>query len=130
VVNSGVFPMGPWLNNGPSSKWIAPQANQTNGNPQGDYTYHTTFDLTGLNPATAVLLGQWGADNTAVMKLNGAAVASVVGFAGLTPFSLNGGFVPGINTLDFVVTNWPSGPSPTGLRVEISGTVSVTSASH
>src|SRR6266567_1025363 len=122
VVNSVGFPMGPWVLNGPSSKWLAPQANQSSGNAQGTYTYRTTFDLTGLNQATAALSGQWAADNEAVMKLNGVVVASVAGFSTLTPFNITSGFVAGVNTLVFVVTNSPSTPNPTGLRVEISGT--------
>ena len=35
------------------------------------------------------------------------------------PFSINGGFVAGVNTLDFVVFNEGG---PMGLRVEMSGT--------
>jgi hypothetical protein len=124
VVNSSGFPFPYWLGNGPSSKWIAPLAYEGTGNAQGTYTYHTTFDLTGFNPATASLTGQWGADNSAVMKLNGVTVASVTGFASLTPFTISSGFVAGVNSLDFIVTNDPSTPNPTGLRVEISGSAS------
>lgn len=38
------------------------------------------------------------------------------------PFTINSGFVAGVNTLDFVVTN--TGAGPTGLRVDLSGTAS------
>jgi hypothetical protein len=124
VINSSGFPIPPWAVDGPISKWIGPQANQSTGNAQGAYTYHTTFDLTGFNPATAVLAGQWAADNSAVMKLNGVTMASEVGFTSLTPFSISSGFVSGVNSLDILVTNDPATPNPTGLRLEISGTVS------
>src|SRR5215475_13726639 len=44
------FPVGPWLEEGPNSRWIAPKADQSGGNAPGNYTYTTTFDLTGLDP--------------------------------------------------------------------------------
>jgi hypothetical protein len=51
--------------------------------------------------------------------------SSAAGFASFTPFTVNSGFIAGVNTLDFVVNNAPfAGTNPTGLRVEISGTVS------
>src|SRR5439155_14931059 len=43
-------------------------------NAVGTYTYRTTFDLTGLNPATAILTGQFASDNGAIIKLNGVTV--------------------------------------------------------
>jgi hypothetical protein len=123
VVISNAFPIGPWVADGPASKWIAPRTDAAAGNAQGAYTYRTTFDLTGFNPSTAALIGQFGADNSAILKLNGTALGiTAPGFTGLTPFSINTGFVAGVNTLDFVVTNDPSTPNPTGLRVDISGT--------
>jgi hypothetical protein len=125
VVNSSGFPIPPWLSNGPASKWIAPQANQSSGNAGGSYTYRTTFSLTGLNPATAVLTGRWGCDDTCVMRLNGVTVATIsaIGnFSSLTAFTISSGFAAGTNTLDFVVANNGSGANPTGLRVDISGT--------
>ena len=36
VVNSTGFPIPPWLSDGPNSKWIAPQSNQTSGNAAGN----------------------------------------------------------------------------------------------
>ena len=125
VVTSNVFPIGPWLWDGPNSKWIAPQNNQAAGNLPGTYIYHTTFNLTGFNPATATLTGQFAADNSAIIKLNGVVVGPTAPtYSAWTQFAINSGFAAGINTLDFVVTNDPSGANPTGLRVDISGTVS------
>src|SRR6187455_3419676 len=31
------FPVGPWIAEGPSARWIAPQANQSSGSPAGNY---------------------------------------------------------------------------------------------
>jgi hypothetical protein len=69
AVNSNVFPIPPWISNGPNSKWIAPMTSQGTGNQPGSYTYRTTF-----NPATAVLHGQAAADNSVVVKPNGTPV--------------------------------------------------------
>jgi hypothetical protein len=126
VVNDAGFPIPPWLTNGPNSKWIAPQANQTSGNQPGNYTYRINFDLTGLNPATASINGLWTSDNsgTAII-LNGlnAAGGNDGNFRALSnAFSITTGFVDGTNTLDFIVNNATTSASPTGLRVEVSGT--------
>jgi len=131
VVNSSsgdpIF-TGPWLADGPNSKWIAPQANQsypTGGDPGGPYTYETTFNLTGLNPATAVITGEWTTDNEGVnILINGASTGFTTPFNAFTafhPFTISSGFVSGINTLDFEVNN---DGNATGLRVELSGTAS------
>ena len=113
---------GPWRDNGPVSNWIAPQAGPGNGNLNGTYVYRTTFDMTGLDPSTAAITGQFAADALASVQLNhvdaGVTSASYTTF---TPFTLNHGFAPGINTVDFTVAN---GRGITGLRVEMSGTAS------
>src|SRR5207249_2044082 len=86
----------------------------------------TTFDLTGFTPTTAVLTGQFAADNSVTIKLNGNTVGPTApAFDTWTSFTINTGFVSGINTLDFIVNN-VSGP--TGLRVDISGTASPSGA--
>lgn len=123
---NGVFPLSPsvWLLNGPDSKWISPRAAFATNEPVGTYTYRTTFDLSDQDPGTAVLTGRFAADNTGSVMLNGISLGITSGgFDGWTPFTISSGFVPGVNTMDFVVTNVPGfiGPSPTGLRVEISG---------
>jgi hypothetical protein len=129
VVTSNVFPMGAWVPNGPNSKWIAQLADQSTRNFSGAYTYRTTFDLTGFLPATSSLAGQVLADNSVVIRLNGAIIGSGSSFSIFTPFSATSGFVAGINTLDFVVTNDPfTSANPTGLRVEMSGTATRSSS--
>ena len=55
------------------------------------------------------------------MKLNGTTLLNnSTGFSSFTNFSSTGGtFLAGVNTLDFIVTNFQqSGGNPTGLRVE------------
>ncbi len=125
---------GYWLNNGPNSQWIAPSANQSYPgaspcNAGGLYTYRTTFDLTGFNPATAVINGAWAVDNAgSAIRLNGANLTglSSTNYSALTAFTLNSGFVAGLNTLEFDNTD---GGCPNGLRVELTGTAVITTPS-
>jgi hypothetical protein len=121
------FPIGPWLANDADSRWIGPDATQAFG-PGGDYTYRTTFDLSGLDADTAYITGGWATDNGGVdILLNGVSVGAgqlSPSFGGLTSFILDasvlapGTFVGGINTLDFVLNNAGTGAGPTGLRVD------------
>ena len=119
----GVFPIPPWLPSGPDSKWISPWVSAATNALAGTYTYRTSFDLVGLDPSTAVLTGRWAADNSGVVFLNGAPLAVRTGtFDAWSPFTMSSGFVAGLNTLDFVVSNAPGrSGNPTGLRVEIGG---------
>ncbi len=127
VINTPV-PLG-WQGNTLTSKWIAPRADQgvMGGDSLGSYIYRTTFDLTGNNPATATLTGNWATDNIGVIFLNGvyAGVTNLAGPSVFTAFSISGGFVPGVNKLDFLVVNNGTTANPTGLRVEISGSVNI-----
>lgn len=126
VLNDTGFPIPPWVTNGPASKWIAPQASQAVGNLPGDYHYQITFNLTGLNPSTAVIVGHWTSDNLGTyLLINGVAtgVTSDGNFGALgNAFTISNGFLPGLNTLEFVVNNAGPGTNPTGLRVQLSGT--------
>ncbi len=96
----------------PHSQWIwAVESGQ--GGSGAPYTFRLTFDLTGLDPATAVLSGSWGVDNFGFLLLNGSAPVgtgvfaltdySTDSFLRFHDFTLTGGFVAGLNTLDFVV---------------------------
>jgi hypothetical protein len=125
VVREG-FPIPPWIANGPDSKWIAPQADQSGGNSPGNYTYQLVFDLTGFDPASAVLTGRWSSDNAGVeVRLNGqpTGVTFDGNFGAFSPeFTLRAGFIAGANTLDFVVNNAGDSVNPTGFRAELRGT--------
>ena len=120
------FPVGPWIAEGPNSRWIAPQANQSSGNQPGIYTFKTTFDLTGFDPATARITGQLATDNgLEAVRLNGTDLTGITsaGFATFTSFAIPLGspFVPGTNTLEFDVSNAGATVNPAGFRVEMSG---------
>jgi hypothetical protein len=140
--NSG-FPFPPWMANGPASQWIAPALDSNNGTNLeygfgALYTYRTTFDLTGLDPLTASLGGQWASDNQTIhILLNGVdtgiapncadSTSDTSCFTSFRPFSITSGFASGVNTLDFVVLNGSAAAGvggPSGLRVELEGSAS------
>jgi uncharacterized protein (TIGR03437 family) len=88
--------------------------------------YRETFDLTGFDLSTVVLSGSFAIDDqSGSISLNGVTAGPTSkSFSSLTPFTLSSGFVQGKNTIDFLVTNGPTGGiyNPTGLIVELSGT--------
>jgi hypothetical protein len=115
------FPITPWLGDDSLSAWIGPASDGSLDGPVGNYDYQTTFDLTGFDPATASITGQWSMDDAGVdILINGVSTGPLSSnFQSWTSFSINSNFLAGINTLDFVINN---GGGPTGLRVEMSGT--------
>jgi hypothetical protein len=121
----GAFPLTVWASNitSAASKWITPSANAAqNYDPvsNGIYVFTETFDLTGYLPGTASFSGRFMADNSATIQLNGGPVlATSNSFTSWTTFSAASGFIAGINTVTFTLTNQatPAG-NPTGLRVE------------
>jgi hypothetical protein len=105
TVSGGSIP-ATWLPNGPDSRWIW---QQSNGQPTNvTLTFRTTFDLTGLDPGTAVVTGQWATDNVGDdILINGMSTTQTSGgFGSFTAFMINSNFVFGINTLDFVVRDF------------------------
>jgi len=126
---NGVFPIGPWLAETATSRWLTPSSNAAQSyDPVSDgiYTYTTTFDLTGFKTASAALRGRFASDNTVdSITLNGVTITGSGGsFTSWNNFSSAGGtFVAGVNRLTFTVRNFASGSgNPTGLRVEVAGT--------
>jgi PEP-CTERM motif len=113
---------GYWMGPSSTSKWVTSlvTGGEAGDVPAANYIYQTTFDLTGFNVATASLQGRMAADNEITgVQLNGANTGlTAYGYDSFAPFSISGGFVPGINTLQFIVNN--SG-GPSGLRAELLG---------
>lgn len=133
IRTSPAFPIPPYIADNTLSRWIGPNNASDFVSPPGNYTYATTFDLTGFNPLSASISGGWASDNDGVaIKLNGVTVSGATSFTqfslGFAPFSITSGFIAGINTLEFIVHNGGSAPgnnsggsNPTALRVEMSG---------
>lgn len=114
-----------WFANDPSSSWIGPVNPGTANIAAGEYRYRTAFDLTGFDAATAEVILSVAADNRVNdVLLNGASRAiSFVGFSGFSPdFTVQSGFAPGMNTLEFVTANDTATPNPGGFRARSSGT--------
>jgi hypothetical protein len=131
ITQPGQFPFPFWLPDTSTGQWIGPQAGGNEGNDApGLYVYTETFDLTAYDLATVVLSGQFAADNGAEIFLNGVDTGIGTGtYASLTALNLTSGFVQGLNTLTFDVTNGPQlSNNPSGLFVELSGTGVLTSA--
>lgn len=126
VVDPTLAPLGfigTWVANSVNSQWISIRIGGNAIGASGSYTYHTTFTLQNVNPATATLSGTWACDDDCSIRLNGTVVASrFTAFGSLAAFNIaSGAFVLGTNSLDFIVVN-NQALSATGLRVEsISG---------
>ena len=117
TVDDTVFPFPPWVPNTPFSRWIGPAAQFANG-PAGFYTYRTTFNIpSNAILSTVMISGLWGTDDPGNdIQINGSPTFQTsLGFTALAPFSINSGFVVGLNTLDFLLFN---AGGPTGLRVD------------
>ena len=123
--SAGGFPFPAYrISDSALSTWVGPNNDASIDGFVGTYIYRTTFDLTGLNPATASLTIGWSTDNNGLdVLLNGVSTGQTTDFVqfslGFKTFTLNSGFVAGVNTLDFMVYN-EAGPA--ALRTQISGT--------
>lgn len=105
--------------NDANSRWISISSTGTPGS--NTTSYRLTFDLTGFDPLTAVITGDWGVDNDGAILINGVATGNTLtggstnNFNVLHAFTINSGFVAGSNFIDFVVTDLGA---PTALRVD------------
>lgn len=119
---------GSWSANDAVSQWIGPDqygSTGNNGDP-GNYIYRTTFTLAAnVDLGSVVLTGLWATDNNGTdILINGLSTGQVSPvYYALGAFAVTSGFVTGLNTLDFLVTNLSGVVNPTGLRVtELAGT--------
>ena len=129
------FPFPYWSGNSSASAWLSPRADENGpaSDPAGEYTYGTTFNMAGLDPATASVTGRVFADNHVTqVLLNGVPVegfspnAGGSDFAGGAPLSIKSGFTGGVNSLSFVVLNDAGTEyNPSGFRADLSGTAQV-----
>ncbi len=113
------------------SQFIGPTWNNGGGgytSVQGNYVYRTHFLADAVDTTEpATIKGTWWANTTgADVLLNGLSLGISTGITnngqGSFPFTITNGFIPGLNTLDFVVpcVN-PNGSYPeSATRVEIS----------
>jgi len=101
VINQTSIP-SVWFPNTSSARWI--YDNKLAWVNQGaTVTFRLSFNLTGYNPSTAVLFGASAADDAGKIYLNGNFIGNCGPYSTPTAFSASSGFLPGVNTLDFVV---------------------------
>ena len=106
---------GNWTGDSTTSAWIGPNNPDRRINPPGRYYYSTIFDLTGFDPATARIVGYMSGDDVvANVRLNVTQTPVITNYdpadrtAGYTRpymFTLDHGFVAGLNFLEFRVDN-------------------------
>lgn len=128
-----VEPIGPWFANNGISRWLGVAIGDsdtldTNPDPtvNGLYEWTTTFTVPlDADLATLSITGLWGSDNPGLdILLNGGGTGNTSsGYTSPDAFSIisgvNGVFLPGPNTLTFIVLNLAQvGGNPTGLRVD------------
>lgn len=131
--SAGGYPIPPYLADDTLSAWIGPDNSPQVLGPAGNYDYQTSFTLTGFQSASASITGQWATDNGGVdILINGVSTGQSIpdnigSFEAFHTFSINSGFVAGLNTIDFIVYNDPGNATdptaegPTALRVELTG---------
>ena len=134
VVNNvwPIAPAGPWLANGPYSRWIAPSADQggTAGNPPGEYQFETAYNLSGYDLGAVTIVGACGVDNgiTQILINGNPTGYTAPDFLNWYPFSLNAaaaGFTEGDNVIDIIMNNAGTANGPTGLRMDIRGLLAI-----
>ncbi len=115
-----------WVQNDPvgtvGSSWIASTPSGGASVRPGTYVFRTTADLTGLDPATAVLTGRLASDNTVSdIRINGTSTGTSGGIFGSFAFSfqITQGFVDGPNTIDVYLENLGQVLNPMGVRIEL-----------
>lgn len=116
---------GEWLANTGTSKWITPTSYASatlDTVTAGVYVYTLAFTLTAEEADGASFLGRYAADNAVAVYLNGGLISGAADFGVWTNFGASGGFLAGVNGLQFLVVNYPlADGNPTGLRVEFEG---------
>jgi len=129
TVKSDEFPIPPWIANTSNSKWICPRQDETVVE-DGAYVYQLQFDLTGYEPDSANMTGQYSVDDGLTdVKINGVSTGiSGTMFDTWHSFSISSGFATGINTLEFFVNNGGTSATPSGLRVELTVTANAITA--
>lgn len=119
ITSAGGYPVssGLYTTDNSISRWIGPNNDDDLNGSDGDYVYRTSFVLDGNDPNSASITGNWATDNPGVdilLNEQSLGLQSIL-FTASSPFTINRGFISGVNVLDFVVRNLSG---PTALRVE------------
>jgi len=111
-----------WMADSATSQWVGPQEDTTSS-AAGEYVYRTILNLTGRDPSTLVIQGQWSTPAYGTdIRINGLSTGNPESlspgyFTAFTIYGTNAlNWVAGTNTLDFVASTALVGPA--GFRVE------------
>ncbi len=106
------------------SMWIGAAGNLSGiavSSPAGQYIYRSTFLIDTADPTTVTASGNlWVSGTISDILVNGKSTGTTLAPGGtlyVITYAITNGFVPGINTLDFVENTTAS--AITGLRVEV-----------
>lgn len=98
-----------WIANPTNAQWIS--ANSGGLPDVGTFAYTTTFDLTGLDLSGVTIVGNIAVDDSAQVFLNGVDILgdnvalNNAAWSYFVPFTINSGFVQGVNTLSVSTYN-------------------------
>ncbi len=101
-----IQPAPPWIPAPAGAAWIGPLSGLENAPSGCCYVYKVRFDLTGYDPATAVISGALASDDGTHIFINGIDIGfsnEDVTFQILRPFTVSSGFGSGVNELEFRV---------------------------
>ena len=115
-----------WFPNRSTSRWISSALDSGLGDLPGNYSYRTSFDLTGFDPTSVQIKMQISVDDELVdIKLNNQSVGLKISGPGGIPFrfshgmQISSGFISGINTLEFIVFNQGTVNNPTAIQAQL-----------
>lgn len=116
-----------YIPNSAASQWIWETADSVPGSVTR--TFRTTFDLTGMDPLSAVINGRWSTDNQGNdILVNGVSTGQTSPtFLSFSNFSIAAAnLLPGLNTIDFVAQDTGA---PAAFRAEfLTATANLTSS--
>jgi hypothetical protein len=100
-----------------TAAWVSPGSNGTAG-AAGNYVYDLAVDLTGFDAGSVSIAGGFGTDNDGAIWVNNESPVATTGFGGFgsqTAFTIDSGWVAGMNTIHVRVNN---GGDPTAFFVQ------------
>lgn len=124
TTNTPLVTKHPWAVNDAVSSFITRKNDSSNASASdfsGEYSFETTFDLSGINPSTVEITCYVQMDNEVLDVLINGVSTGITGVGvdlWQSPKTITSGFLPTLNSLIFKVKNYDStGFNPMALRV-------------
>ena len=119
VLVPSFFPQS-WVPNTATSRWVwaSPPGSNPGYTEPGVYDYLMTFDLTGFDPASALITGSWAADNQGLdILVNGISTQQTALETAFTGFTIDpNNLLAQVNIVDFRVRN--TLVNPAGIQIQ------------